>query len=265
DRAMRAAHAAGRYELAAVAAGNLGELRLEARDVGGARAVVDWALARAKESKRFETEWRCHWYLGRIADIEGDRAKADEEYARALAIIEDHRDRMLDADAKAGFMTDKMDLFRHLVARALRDRNAELAFDYAERGRARALLESLGWRFVALSSEKESELYREYVRLAARTARAQDPSGASFFSVGAVIEDHDALKKRLRELRDRILSSGDVSRALKALLDGAPMASTEIRARLDEGETLVEYFDIGEVFVAFVVTKAHVRAVPLPV
>lgn len=264
DRAMRDAHEHKLYELSAVAAGNLGELRLEAKDAAGARAVVEWALARARENQRLETEWRCHWYLGRIADLEKDPVRAGEEYRLALEIVERGRDRILDADAKAGFMTDKMDLFRQLVDRALRQGQPAAALDLAERGRARALVESLGWRFVALAGKRDSELYREYISLVARTARSHEGPAPRFFGGEAATEDYDALRKRLQEVREEILGSEATSRALKALVDGAPIRCGEILARLGDTRTLVEYFDLGESFVAFVAGKGEVQAVRLP-
>ena len=267
DGAMRQAYAEGLYHLAAVASSNLGELHVEAGDSKAAREFVLWALAEARKRRSFEVEWRCHWYLGRIAAAEGDEAASDRELAAAIELIESYRDRILDAETKSGFMSDKMDVFRFLARRHLDHGRAAEALEVAERSRAQALVESLGWRFVALAGSRETSLYREYIGLVARAAklRRQGPA-RSFLGVEARSDgpDYDALRDRLTALRAR-LTGAESPPALRALVDGAPAGAAEIRRRLSAGTRLVEYFDLGPSLVAFVVDAEGVRAARLPV
>jgi hypothetical protein len=265
DKAMRAAHAAGRIELAAVAAGNAAELWLEAGALDAAQGVAQWSLDRATEAGLDPSAWRAHWYLGRIADARRDVSTAETHYARALGLIEESRGRIIDAEAKAGFMTDKQDFFRHIVAREIAARRPERALELVERGRARSLVESLGWRFVAFAEGDGSGLYREYIGLAGRAARLESTARASWLGAPASLGDYVELRTRLGELRARILASDRVSPALKALIDGAPIGFAELTRLLERDRALVEYFDIGRTLVAFIVEQGRVEIVELGV
>ncbi|MBN1441219.1 MAG: CHAT domain-containing protein [Planctomycetes bacterium] len=262
DGALRRAYEASLPELAAIASSNLGELHLESGDRDSARSFISWALERAGEMRLFETQWRCHWYLGRLADAEGDSARADQELESAVQLIESYRARILDAETKTGFMSDKLDVFRYLVKREMARGRAECALEYAERARARALVESLGWRFVALADPAETALYRDYVGLVGREADLRARTERDFLGIGARTVDYDALRSRLFALRAR-LASGESSPALRALADGAPASAEEIRSQLPSDTVLVEYFDRGDSLVAFVVDEARTAAFAL--
>jgi CHAT domain-containing protein len=274
DRALRRASEAQLYSLAAVAAANLGELFIESGRLDAARRFVDWALERARERREFEIEWRCRWYLGRLALAEaasraGDPAApqaaaafAAQEFEAAARIIESYRARILGAEAKAGFLTDKMDLYADLARLEVERGRTVQAFEVAERARARALVESLGWRFVALASPEETALYREYVSLQGQAATLRG-AGKAFLGVETREQDHEALRSRLESLRKLLTSSTEVRPALRALADGAPATAVEVQQSLDGETTLVEYFDAGEALLAFVVERQRLRAVRL--
>jgi CHAT domain-containing protein len=265
DAALRRADAAGLRGAAAIAASNLGELYLEAGDLAAARSFVAWALERAREERSFETEWRCHWYLGRIAAAEGDHAAAERELWRAAEIIDSYRSRLLDAETKSGFMTDKMDLYRDMARWALERRRPAEAFEIAERARARALIESLGWRFVTLANPRETSLYREYVSLVGQEAKARQGGSPALLGVRAAALDHDLLRRRLTALRDHLLGAPELGQAIRALVSGAPATSAEVLSRLAPGAALIEYFSLGDALAAFVAAEGKIEAVRLPV
>lgn len=264
DRAMRAAHAAGLYRLAAVASANLGELHLETGSTASARDFVTWALARAEEQKLLETQWRCHWYLGRIAEAEGKRAEADVLYAKAESIIDSYRSRILDAELKTGFLTDKMAFYRDLVQRALSRGRPDLALSAVERSKARALLDSLGWRFLTLSIPGHTELYRRFVNLLSQAEKARRDPALSFQGVRTVKADYLELRKRLEQLQTRLESVAAEGSALRAIVDGDPLDARGVLAELPPDVTLVEYFSLGETLVALLAAGESVEAVSLP-
>ncbi|HVR76547.1 MAG TPA: CHAT domain-containing protein [Planctomycetota bacterium] len=265
DKALGIADRAKLWPLAAVASANLGELYLEARDLATARAFVEWAMARALDYRLFETEWRCHWYRGRIADLDGDSAAADASYTRAAALVESYRSRILDAETKSGFLTDKMTLYRDIVRRELERGRVPEALAAAEKAKARALLDSLGWRFITLSDPRETELYREFVLMVARSEKARDGGAGSLLGVRARPASYDELRARLSDLKERIRSRETASPALRALVDGDPSDAPSILRDLPRGIALVEYFSLGRSFVALIAEDGRVDAVPLPV
>jgi len=252
DSALRSAERRKDWSIAAVAAANIGELCLEDGDAASARSFVTWALEVARARRSFETEWRCHWYLGRLADAAGDVAGADAAYADAASLIEAYRSRVLDAERKSGFLTDKMDFYEDLVRRQIRSGLPDLALGTAERARARALVDSLGWRFIALANPRESALYREYVGLLARTERARAGGGATLWSGQRPPADFDALRGRLESLKRTFAADADLGPAFRALVDGDAAEAPAILAHLPSGATLIEYFAVPDGLVALV-------------
>ena len=87
DDAMRRAGEAGNTRLSAIAGSNLGELYLESGSYESAEKFTRWSLDRAVDSGQFETQWRCHWYLARIAEKMGRRGEAEEHLGEAVRIL----------------------------------------------------------------------------------------------------------------------------------------------------------------------------------
>ncbi|MGQ9592714.1 MAG: CHAT domain-containing protein, partial [Planctomycetota bacterium] len=265
EGALRAAYAANLFDLAAIAGSNAGELYLEAGKTDAAKGFVEWALARARERRLFETEWRCHWYLGRIADAKGETEAADREYAKAEEIIASYRSSILQAERKAGFLTDKVAFYRDLVRRHIRRGSPGGALSAAERAKARALVESLGLRFLAFSDPEATALYREYVLLESRAEKERKSPPGSFLGVGVKPADPAETLEKLSAIRrrwERDLPRGHV---LRAFLSGGSVGADEIAREVGPDATLVEYFALDDGYVALLVSEGRVEAVSLPV
>lgn len=265
EGALRAAYAANLFDLAAIASSNVGELYLEAGKTDAAKGFVDWALARARERRLFETEWRCHWYLGRIADSKGENETADREYAKAEEVIASYRSSVLQAERKAGFLTDKVAFYRDLVRRQIRRGSPGGALSAAERAKARALVESLGLRFLAFSDPEATALYREYVLLESRAEKGRKSPPASFLGVGVKPADPAEILEKISAIRrrwERDLPRGHV---LRAFLSGGSVGADEIAREVGPDATLVEYFALDDAYVALLVSEGRVEAVSLPV
>ena len=263
DDAMRRAGKAGNYRLSAIAASNLGELYLESGKYESAKKFTLWSLERAADSGQFETEWRCHWYLARIADAMGRAEEADRRLAEAVRLVDSYRARILDVESKTGFMTDKMDLYRYIVRREMRAGRAVRALEFAERSRARALVESMGWRFVTLADSGSSGLYRQYVSLNGRESASRGGRALSVLGVGGKREDFNVLRDRMASVKKRIKAAAGKEPLLGMLVDGAPATAAEIIAELPADTALLEYFSLGDSLAVFLVQDAKVDALEL--
>lgn len=263
DGVLRRADAAGLVSLAAVAASNLGELYLEEGDLKGASSFIEWALRWAEKLQLFETEWRCHWYRARVADLSGDTSAADREYGLALAIVESYRSRVLDFESKSGFLTDKLSLYQDLVRRELRRGDAVAALSAAERAKARTLVESLGWRHLALSGKEDTRAYREFVELLARGESSREREAKDFFGARVRGRSSDEERRKLSAFRERLAAEGSSSPLVRTLIDGDPASAGTILRCLPSGTTLVEYFFLGDRYAAFVARGGAVEAVVL--
>ncbi len=265
DAAMRQASEAGAHHLSAIAASNLGELYAESGRHESAVKFTSWALKRASETGQFETEWRCHWYLARIAAAQGRSAEADASLAEAARLVDSYRSRILDAESKAGFMTDKLDLYRYLVRREISRGRPARALEFVERSRARALVESLGWRFVTLADPGSSELYQQYVSLNGRKDSARRGRALKVLGVNGKREDFDALRLRMAAVKKRIKALAASRPLLGLLVDGAPATIQEITSELDDDTALLEFFSLGDRMVVFLVQDEKVRVEELKI
>ena len=263
DDAMRRAGKAGDYRLSAIAASNLGELYLESGKHESAKKFIRWSLERAVETGQFETEWRCHWYLARIADAMGRAAEADSRLDDAVRLVDSYRARILDVESKAGFMTDKLDLYRYIVRREMRRGRPARALEFAERSRARSLVESMGWRFVTLADSGSNGLYRQYVSLNGRESVSRGGGTLSVLGVSGRREDFNVLRERLAAVKKRLKAAADKEPLLGMLVDGAPATAAEIFAELPADTALLEYFSLGDSLAVFLVQDAKVDALEL--
>ena len=260
DAALRVADGAKLHAVASVAAANLGELFLEEGDLKAAEEFVAWASRWAEELGLFETRWRCHWYRGRIADARDDPERGDAEFAKALAIVESYRARVISLESKSGFLTDKISLYQAMVRRQLARNDADSALTAAERAKARTFVESLGWRYLPFSDVDFAAEYRHYVELLARNDAARRRPDRKYFGARVSGPSYGDLRARLKSLQEKLASRGE---SVRSLIDGAPIDAAEVRQLVPRGTTLLEYFSLGDRFVAFVVQDDTCTAVPL--
>ncbi len=261
----RALQAAGRIpgleRLAASCSANLAELAIEAGDLVSARRFAGSALAAASARHAFETEWRCHWYLSRIHDAEGDLPAADREIEEAARIVESHRERILGSDRKAGFMASKVKLYEAMASRDLARGDGPAAFLAAERSRARSFVESLGLRLLLLGTDRDRAIYREYINLLSRVEERADRPG-ELFGIRAM-GSYDEFRTKLEALKKKIRESPEISPLVHSLVEGEPATAESVKRGLAAGEHLVEFFAAGNDLVAFVAGGGSFAALPL--
>ena len=84
--------------------------------------------------------------LGRIAERSGDDSAAEQHYARAIEVLETLRGGLAGEEHRIAFIggVRRIEAYERLVALKLRRGQFLDAFEYAERGKARAILDRLG-------------------------------------------------------------------------------------------------------------------------
>ena len=105
-----------------------------------AAADAKFALEGARSSSLVEEQWRSLYVLGRIAEEEGHKDAARENYAEAVALIESMRTSLHAVSLRTEFLADKRDVYDALIDLRLRDgAPADEIFRLIESSRARAL------------------------------------------------------------------------------------------------------------------------------
>src|SRR5205823_1052473 len=100
------------------------------------------ALESARERELAWLEHECHHVLGTVAREGGDLEAALGEYEAAVASVE-RVQRRLATELRANFLEDKLQIYHDAIACAVGVGDHELAFDYLERAKSRALVDYL--------------------------------------------------------------------------------------------------------------------------
>jgi tetratricopeptide (TPR) repeat protein len=237
-------------------------------DPSGARALLEATLAEAESHGARPVAQRCATALGQLAEAAGDHAAAEAAFRQAITIGETLR-APLPADALRIALANETlapynALMRICLAAPGEQRTVE-AFHYAERGRARALVELLSSAVrlptVAVSgvdaadlaqlSNLRAELNWLYTRLNRLPLSADAGAGAPAMLAAAVREREATLSALQLRLQ---LSDGSSGHA-------PPLDLDALRLALGSATALVEYVDLDGQLVAFVLTDAGLLVV----
>ena len=218
-----------------------------------ARQRYDQLLANPLSSLDGYNHWQMLGDRGAIALADGQPGLAVEHLAKAVEVIEAQRRTIGSEASKMGFVGDKQSVYRNIVAALLANGQPERAFEYAERAKARALVDLLAERSNLAPPDQDGSataltqlagLERQYVRQ----------------SASAAPEEAARLRSALSGLRQDIRKQAPELASLVSV--SAPRAA-EIQAKLAPDETLLEYYGQGDDLYAFSVTREAVRAVKL--
>lgn len=194
---------------------------------------------------------------GRVALSEGDTDAALDYFRRAIEVIEEQRSAIRSETYKMAFVGDKQEVYRDMVNTLVRVGRAGDAFEYAERGKARALVDMLAGRELSPGRELDAGQAAALLR---ELEAAEDASWKSAgFSVAAAGSGGN---RSVRSVRDRIRAQAP---EFASLVSVTTPGLAKIQSRLGANESLLEYFYVGDdgVLLAFVVTRDQVRAFPL--
>lgn len=233
-----------------------------------AELLLRKTLIEAEQRGVSQIALHCHTSLGRLAIQAGNRASAEASFLAAIRIGEALRAPLPADELRAALAAEVVAPFNELVRLCLddshRDRTAE-AMGYAERGRARAMIEMLGGatRLPKASHDptdsaelaRLAELRNELNWLYNRISRPPDDET----SPSALTALYEAARKRetaVAELRRRMTHTADTRVAFVEPLDLA-----SLQANLGEETALVEYIDLDGELAAFVVTRTDISVV----
>lgn len=221
---------------------------LETGRIAEARAGYDAILAEPRVKGFGSVYWRALHGRGRIALAEGDRASAIDYFEQAVQVIESQR-RSIETEAgRMSFVGDKQEVYRDLIDALIDAGRPAEAFAYAERGKARALVDILASKESFGSSRPgDAELLKRFQTQEAQLIRQAREQGA------------DVAQRSGSARRDLIAQSPE----LASLVTVPALSADELLGLLPAGETVVEYYGQGDDLFAFVADRSGVRAVRL--
>jgi len=202
--------------------------------------------------------WNTLFDRGCIELNEGEIDKAIEYFKKAIEIIEQQRSTINTEVGKIGFVGDKQKVYQTLISALFNKGDIAEAFEYAERGKARALVDMLATKkhFFGgdVDTKKATALLEELENAEKQSltlAYQDDPSGK--------VDSIRALKLIKKE------EITNISPQLASLISINTLDVTEIQQLLTLDETLVEYYGSGDRFFIFVVNGNSVRGIEIEV
>ncbi|ANK81118.1 MAG: hypothetical protein TEF_10160 [Rhizobiales bacterium NRL2] len=223
---------------------------LETGRLAEAKAGYDAILAEPRVKGFGSVYWQALHGRGRIALAEGDRAAAIEHFERAVRVIESQR-RSIETEAgRMSFVGDKQAVYRDLIGALIREGRAADAFAYAERGKARALVDILASKESfgdAAVRPREAALLERYQAQEARLKKQAREQGLD-------------IATRSADARAELIAQAP---ELASLVTVPAFSAAELQALIPAGETIVEYYRQGDSLFAFVADRNRVQAFEL--
>lgn len=238
----------------------------------------DLAAATQQGADALEIAQRCnvpslrysaHLMLGRVAEMRGDLLRATQRYRAAAATVE-RVQRGLTITLRPGFLEDKGEALRALIALHLRAGRAERAFESLERAKSQVLLsylanrEQLRWirdddRSRALIEEL-NQLRAEhqwFYRLAHDPPDQRARPGA--ISPQQALREVAQRERRMREITEQLYLHGDAG-----AVGHAPIPSlAEVQRSLSDDALLIEFYNDGSRLWAFTLDARGLEVHPL--
>lgn len=222
----------------------------EAQRWDDARAAYEELLKQPDVASLRGTRRLAHTHLAQIAARRNDVPEAVKQFKAAIEALESER-AALDSEAgRLGYVTNKSEIYAHLVDLLVQQGNDAEAFEYVERGKARALVDMLASKRSGVGTTSEGGAF-------SRALRAVDEAETALPMLSTM--PGKATRRSIDVRREAV--RGDVQ--LGSLLSASALSTADVQKHLRPGETLLEYFGEGERLFAFVVTQKGVKALRL--
>lgn len=222
-----------------------------------AKSLLDFA---GKNNPMINGQWSYEHLLGQVAEQDGDKAEAIRRYKTAIELIESIRAKASTENDKIGALGSYHEIYTRLVALLIQTGAASHAFEYAERGKARALVDMLASKDDLSTRSAGVGGVADTKSILADLRRAELP--APIITTGKTASHDEADKKRniAVQIRERLRQEDP---ELASLVSVVHLPADEFRKILRADETLIEYFGDDRTFYAFVVTREKITAVTL--
>ena len=229
-----------------------GKCQLESGKIPEAKSAFEKLFAFPQVSENGEIYWMLLSDRGRIAEKEGKPEEAIEYYRKALDAIERQRSTINTEASKIGFAGDKQVVYAALTRLLLVRGDIAAAFEYAERAKARALVDMLAAKqdFAIRSGDpaKVKELLTRASQAETELMLQEGTSGKA--------TQRSAMRHAQQQLKSE-------SPELASLVSVSSLTAGEVQALIPADETLIEYYQNGTDLIAFVVTPRELKAVRL--
>lgn len=229
-----------------------------------AESILQQTLKDSEFQEQPQIAERCYTSLGLIAFDRLDYNSAEENFERAVELIEKLRAPLPGEEFRAAFFSDKLVPYVELVRLHLQEGRAKKALRWAENARSRALAETLGGNLVLLHEPRDSfeaELAKRIEILSEELNYIYNQIHRPFRSQSLQAEDLAALQQQQAERERTILK---LNRQLQHRGRGEGNATVEfdlasIQQALGHETALLEYTMLDDEVLVFLVTDETIQ------
>ena len=233
------------------------------------RSAIADAQRALQELEGFHAPWVSYQAfntLGKLKEIEGATAEAEELYLRAITELELLRGNIRLDELRMSFGKDKYQVYENIVSVKLNRGDLHSAFDFVERSKSRTLIDLMernletAWdtggeespRLLRIRKIRE-ELNILYSRLSEVGTTARVAAGDT--------ETKEQIGRREQELVELLREIGSEKPGWATLQSMPSPTVADVQNMLEPDEVLVEYYSVGEQFKAFVVSRTEFRVI----
>lgn len=218
-------------------------------------AALDQVLSHPRINDLGNLKWIALFERGAVEVKNGDLAKATDLYKKSVDEIELQRSHINTETSKIGFVGDKHEVYRQLIAALIALKRVDEAFEYVERSKSRALVDVLASKRDFAVQDRDPENVKvalSQLEIASQSARIQDRGPLSDPEVGGT--------RNLAIARSRLQTAAP---QLAALVTVSAVPKDEIKEHLGSDEALVEYYGQNDDYYVFVLDRQGLQVVKL--
>jgi tetratricopeptide (TPR) repeat protein len=202
--------------------------------------------------------YQCYNTLGRLKELNGAIAEAEQLYIKAIDEMESLRGNIRLDELRMSFGRDKYQVYENIVNLKLNEGDCQAAFQFVEKSKSRTLIDLLErnletvWETGADESPRLLRIRKVREELNILYSRLNEV-GAAVRAGGADTPTKEEIASRERELVELLREVGSEKSGWVALHNMDLPDVEAVQRMLGPDETLIEYYAIGERIHAFIV------------
>lgn len=264
EKALAARHALREQAGVAVTLNNLAEVRFRAGELQQALTLSDQATSLARSLGDLQTLRRSRTRAGMVYRALARPAQARQAFAVAIAALERLRATIAGPEAqRQQFLETKLDAYHGMIELLVAGREYETALRYAERARARVLVEILAQGRVDIAGpmtarerERERRLAQRLGSLNTQVFRAGQQPGTPPAFLAELRARQARARREFEAFQAALYADHPELRVQRG--EAKPVTAAERAALLpDARHALLEYVVLPEISYLFVITRAR--------
>jgi len=231
---------------------------LELEETAPALQEAQKALAEIEGYHAPWVSYQCYNTLGRLKEVNGATAEAEQLYLKAIEQMESLRGNIRLDEMRMSFGRDKYQVYENIVNLKLTKGDARSAFQFVERSKSRTLIDLLEknletmWDAGADESPRLQHIRKIREELNIFYSRLNEV-GSTARAAAADTVTKEEISRREQELVELLREVGSEKSGWATLQNMKIPQVEEVQAMLLPDEVLIEYYTIADRFQAFII------------